>query len=66
MPDVLKPCRTCGQPVSPLAKTCPKCGAPDPLIPVAITAVTNIGCLLTMLVTVPILALVAFGICAKS
>lgn len=26
----LKPCRTCEQPVAPLAATCPKCGASNP------------------------------------
>ena len=61
----LWPCKTCGEMISPLAKACPKCGAPSPHLPPAIKAMENVGCILTGCVTVPILALLAFGLCAK-
>lgn len=55
MTAALLPCKTCGKSVSPLAKACPHCGAPDPTIPVAITAAKSVGAILTGCVTIPIL-----------
>ena len=62
-PSILKPCRTCGREVSPLAKACPQCGAPSPLAPPAVMALGKIGSTLTLYVTVPVIVLALFAVC---
>ena len=68
---MLGPCRECEEQVSFTAKACPKCGAKDPTDPaiaVALgaigTGLANLGCLLTLVVTIPVLILLfALGAC---
>lgn len=57
----LNPCRECGHQVSVAAKTCPSCGTPHPANKAAAvgSALTTVGCALTLFVTVPIV----FGMC---
>jgi hypothetical protein len=62
----LKPCRECGTEVSEDAKVCPHCGVQWPANALQLLAgnLGGLGCLLTLLVTVPILLIVMFvGFC---
>jgi hypothetical protein len=55
----LKPCKECGQPVSTAAKACPHCGAPTAhgAMGELGSGLQSCGCLLTLFVTLPLLAL---------
>lgn len=55
-------CQECGREVSDQAKTCPHCGAPPTKLQVVGKSLETIGCLLTLLVTIPIL-LFMLGMC---
>jgi hypothetical protein len=52
--------------VSPFAKACPSCGAPDPVVPLGVKTAEKIGVVLTVCVTVPVIIVVVFGLCAGS
>jgi hypothetical protein len=58
----LQPCRECGKDVSQSAKSCPHCGVAYPAnkLAAAGASMTQVGCALTLLVTVPLLLLLAF------
>lgn len=62
----LKACWECGEEVSDSARKCPKCGADYPANGAAAKIQTTgascqaIGCVLTLLITVPILLAVCF------
>jgi len=60
----LKKCRLCGVEVSPNAKACPKCGEPNPgsATQQVAASLQSIGCILTLLVTIPILFLLCWGL----
>jgi hypothetical protein len=53
----LAPCRECKKEVSTTAKTCPSCGVAHPANATlaAADAMQSCGCLLTVLITLPIL-----------
>lgn len=52
----LKPCRECGREISTAAKQCPHCGAPSSAEAVG-KFMQSCGCILTLVVTIPILIL---------
>jgi hypothetical protein len=58
----LKACRECGKEVSASAKQCPHCGVEHPANPLGALggSCQSLGCALTLLVTVPIVLLLAF------
>lgn len=53
----LKTCRECGKDVSESAKSCPHCGVDHPANKLAAAGakMQRIGCILTLLITLPIL-----------
>lgn len=53
----MKPCRKCGKQVSESAEACPNCGEPHPANTLAMVgeSLQSIGCLLTLIITMPIL-----------
>ncbi len=59
------PCRTCGHAVSPLAKTCPNCGVPNPTMPPNLVRMERLGKTLMLAVTIPVLVLLLFGMCLR-
>ena len=68
---LLKPCRECKNPVSITAGFCPKCGAKKPALSAAGPLLESlgqglmgVGCLLTLLITIPVLFfLLVLGAC---
>jgi ribosomal protein L40E len=58
-------CRECGAEISSLAKVCPRCGGP-PTAALRLQQtgdqMTRIGCAMTLLFTLPFLALLLFGL----
>jgi len=58
----MKTCVQCGEPVSPLAKACPKCGQPNPSQPQWVHGASALGSIL-MLVGIGLLLLSGFGLC---
>ena len=68
---LLKPCRECENPVSITAGFCPKCGAKNPALSAAGPLLESlgqglmgVGCLLTLLITIPVLFfLLVLGAC---
>ena len=61
----MKTCVQCGAEVSPLAKSCPKCGQPNPAQPKWATGAAVVG---QMLLLLGVLAMLAVGgvICAAA
>jgi uncharacterized membrane protein YvbJ len=62
----LAPCRECGKDVAASAKTCPHCGIewPADKVQAAASKMQQLGCALTLLVTLPILILSFASLCA--
>ena len=59
----MKTCVQCGAEVSPLAKSCPKCGQPNPAQPKWVAGASALG---SILILVGVCSLLVFGelICA--
>lgn len=60
----LKPCRECEREVSTGAEQCPHCGVKHPANRSALIgeSLTKIGCILTLIITTPVLFVVCFGL----
>ncbi|MBA3560055.1 MAG: hypothetical protein H0W30_15820 [Gemmatimonadaceae bacterium] len=65
----LKPCRECGREVSAQANTCPHCGVSAPANNAlaaagALQSLQSCGCLMTLLITIPIVLVILFVLLA--